>query len=57
MNWIKGATNNCDLLDSITDQFEELSKEVGIRHRKQRDQRKLVKLEVRGLPRSVNSYA
>jgi hypothetical protein len=51
MNWIKGATNNCDLLDSITDQFEELSKEEVIRHQRQRAQRKLVKLEVRGLSR------
>jgi hypothetical protein len=48
MNWVKGATNNCDLLDSITDQFEELSKEEGIRHQMQRDQRRLVRLEVRG---------
>jgi len=57
MNWIKGATNNCDFLDSITDQFEVLSKEEGIRFQRQVSRKKQVRLGVRELLHLIKSCA
>jgi hypothetical protein len=43
-------------LNIFTDQFEELSKEEGIKFQIPKDQRKLVGLEVRVLPLQVDSW-
>jgi hypothetical protein len=55
MNWIKGATNNCNFLDIFTDRFEELNKEEMTIFQRQKGQRKLGRLEVRELPLKVDS--
>jgi len=35
MDWIKGATNNCNFLNIFTDRFEVLSKEVMLKGQRQ----------------------
>jgi hypothetical protein len=35
MDWIKGATNNCNFLNIFTDRFEVLNKEVMLKGQRQ----------------------
>jgi hypothetical protein len=56
MRWIKCPTKNSYFRDEINPgPYEVLNKEAKLEHRKQRDQRRLVGLQVRELPLNTKS--